>query len=527
MKKFFTFIKEQFNTIVGLFLFVLAFVIGAGGDVTMAAVGPEGGNQGNLPADQGGGTTQSGSSTGGVLANGNAQTGNNGGIATETYGRRATASDNPDFYLSDIDKQIVKIRPMSTPIDQISRYATNRKVDSFICKYYSVGTRPIKTTALSGNNASSGLQFELKVDDPNIFTMDDTIRVVGKKASWDNKKNEYISNPDLATPDVVLCVVGRAVNGNPIVYAINVADSTSHEQVKYVAIDEGSTLIRMGKSCGELDIQTGRFSNLPKPDEQYCQHFAIQVEQSTFDKIAAKEVNWDMSDLEEDALYDMRLTQEMSYLFGDMACLTHSAKDNMNQWFTKGIWWMAGKDVTIGHKVVDVEKVEESGTEGQAGYVAPVAEVSHAELSDDDLIDMSKAIFTGAGTGNKKKVILCGKDVVALFGKIKSEKFRLVSTYERWHLKFTEWETGFGTLYIIHDEMFDTVNMSDCAFCLDPEFLYKATHLSHERSILDLKSAGIRNTDATVLREAAALYLRYPNAHARMKIAAHSAATAA
>lgn len=519
---FYMSLKKYFNMITGFLLFALAFVIGAGGDVSMAAVAAQGGNEGNLPAEQGGGMTQSGSSTGGVDASGNAVTGNNGGIATETYGRIKTASDDPDFYLSDIDKNIVKIRPMSTPIDQISRYATNRKVDSFICKYYSVGTRPIKTTALSGNNASSGLQFELKVDDPNIFTMDDTIRVVGKKASWDNKSGAVISNPSYNTPDVVLCVVGRAVNGNPIVYAINVSYGGS--QVKYVAIDEGTTLIRMGKACGELDIQTGRFSNLPKPDEQYCQHFAIQVEQSTFDKIAAKEVNWDMTDLEEDAFYDMRLTQEMSYLFGDIACLTHSAKDNMNQWFTRGVWWMAGKDVTIGHKVVDVAAVEESGTEGQEGYVAPVAEQSHAELSDDDLIDMSKAIFTGAGTGNKKKVILCGKDVVALFGKIKSDKFRLVSTYERWHLKFTEWETGFGTLYIIHDEMFDIVNMSDCAFCLDPEFLYKATHLSHERSILDLKKAGIRNTDATVLREVSALYLRYPNAHARMKIAAHSAA---
>jgi len=480
--------KFNFNFLSGLFLSILAFFLGASGDVAMAVT----------MGVEGGGDTQSGSAVGGVDATGAAQAGDNGGIATETYGR---SNADPDFYLNDIDKQIVKIRPMSTPIDQISRYATNRKVDSFVCKYYSVGTRPIDTTTNEAMTGTTGNQFELKVADPTIFTMDDTIRVVGVKATWDNAHNalysaNYTGLKATQIPDLMLVVVGRATNGNPIVYAVNAG--TSEGQTKVVAIANNKTLIRMGKACGELDVQTGRFSNLPKADEQYCQHFAIQVEQSTFDKIAAKEVNWDMSDLEEDALYDMRLTQEMSYLFGDMAMLTHSAKEGMAQWFTKGIWWMAGHDVKIGH--YDSSK-------------------SKAVISDEDLIDMSKSVFVGTGTGNKKKVLICGSDVVAAFGKIQSDKFRLVSTYERWHLKFTEWETGFGTLYIIHDEMFDTVGMSDCAFCLDPEYLYKATHLSHERSILDLKAAGIRNTDATVLREVSALYLRYPMAHARMKLA--------
>jgi len=519
MKKFFTFIKEQFNTIVGFFLFALAFLIGAGGDVSMAAT---------LNAE-GGGDTQSGASTQGMASAAatapSASLNPTGGIATETYGRAATASDNPDFYLNDVDKNIVKIRPMSTPVDQISRYASSRKVDSFICKYYSVGTRPIMTTAGAGNNASSGDQFKLVTNDSTIFTMDDTIRVVGTHASWDNKKNAYIANPDSKTPDVILCVCGKADDGHPLVYAVNVG--TSEGQVKVLSIAQGTRLVRMGKSCGELDIQTGRFANIPKPDEQYCQHFAIQVEQSTLDQIAAKEVNWDLTDLEEDALYDMRLTQEMSYLFGDMACLTSAAKDGMNQWFTKGIWWMPNKDLTIGHEVVDSEAVEESGTEGQAGYVAAKPKVSHVELSDDDLVDLACDVFGQAGSGNKKKVLLAGKDVVALFGKIKSDKFRMVGTYERWHLTFREWVTDFGTLYVIYDEMFDNVGMSDCAFCLDPEYLYKAVHLSYERSVLDLKKAGIRNTDATVLREISALYLRYPNAHARMKLAEHSEAIAA
>ena len=38
--------------------------------------------------------------------------------------------------------------------------------------------------------------------------------------------------------------------------------------------------------------------------------------------------------------------------------------------------------------------------------------------------------------------------------------------------------------------------------------------------MLDLKKAGIRNTDAVVIQEVACLYLKYPKAHARMRLAA-------
>ena len=45
-------------------------------------------------------------------------------------------------------------------------------------------------------------------------------------------------------------------------------------------------------------------------------------------------------------------------------------------------------------------------------------------------------------------------------------------------------------------------------------------HVSWGRNVLDLKKAGIRNTNAVVLQEVSCLYLRYAKAHARMKLAA-------
>jgi hypothetical protein len=224
----------------------------------------------------------------------------------------------------------------------------------------------------------------------------------------------------------------------------------------------------------------------------------IQVEQSTFDKIAAKEVDWSFSDIEEDGIYDMRLAQENTFIWGVKNVIRHTTKQGMNTWFTGGIWWMAGKDIEV----------------GEWDATKPCA-----VISDENRVDISKDLFVGTGIGNKRKILLCGSDLLAAFSKIKSEKFRLKDTVEVWNLKFKSWETDFGEILTIHHELFDLNGMSDCGFAMDPEYLTKKTHVSWSRNILDLKKAGVRNTNAVVIQEVACLYLRYAKAHARLRLA--------
>ena len=166
------------------------------------------------------------------------------GMATETGGRR---DGDPDFYTKDIDARIVKIRPMATPVDQISRYAKSQHSDSFEVKYYSVGTRPIKcTTSAAVTAQASGASISLPVDDANMFTLDDTIRVVGVKALFNYKGEAYDPN-DENTPDLVLCVCGKNDSTSmPTVYAVNGAKDSSGATIWVPAIPKGTTLVRMG-----------------------------------------------------------------------------------------------------------------------------------------------------------------------------------------------------------------------------------------------------------------------------------------
>lgn len=498
--------KRIFGKVMTFLMGIMAVAFGAAGDVLMAVGTPLGD----------GGVTTSGSpaEAGGAASAGDAGNGGAGvqneGIATESAGRAITEENGDvNFYSNAINEKITKVRPMATPVDQMSRYATAKPTTSFVVEYYSVGTRPIETEVKTATVQSSGTSVVLEVEDPSMFTLDDTIRVVGVKAVTDYKGSKYDQGtkekPNGKCPDLVLCVCGKDTNGQPIVFAVN-GNLVNKQPIGVPALQKGQKLIRMGKSCGELDVQTGRFNNLPTSEVQYCQNFMIQVEQSTFDKIAAKKVQWDFTDMEEDSIYDMRLAMENSYLFSDMNCIKHVTKDNVAQWFTKGIWWMADKDIDVGHIATedDIKK----------GY-----KENEVVIWDNELVDIAKDVFVGTGIGNKRKVVIGGSEVITAFSKIRSEKFRLKDTVEIWNMKFKSWETDFGELLMIHSELFDLNGMSDKAFVLDPEFLVKRVHLPWMRNVLDLKKAGIRNTDAVVIQEVACLYLKNPKAHARLTLA--------
>lgn len=172
-------------------------------------------------------------------------------ISTETLGREI----DDELYSDYVDQNITKIRPMSTPLDNISRLSKRKvKSDSFVVKYYSVGSRPIKTTTSADMAAmSSGQSVELKVHDPSMFTIDDTIRVVGVRGINDCDGRPYAN--DDSCPDLMLWVCGiNNTTQMPVVCAINGNLDNNKNPVWVPAIAEGTTLVRMGKACGELDV---------------------------------------------------------------------------------------------------------------------------------------------------------------------------------------------------------------------------------------------------------------------------------
>ena len=213
----------------------------------------------------------------------------------------------------------------------------------------------------------------------------------------------------------------------------------------------------------------------------------MQIEQSTFQKLADKEVNWSFSDQEEAAIVDMRLGMEKNFLFGRGAKIYDSAKADYI-YLTQGIWNQTDNSM----------------------------KVNLTTLSHKDLIDICAATFTG-NNGSHSKILLAGTDFVSAVSKLDVNRTLDVRDAKvRWGLEVREIVSNFGRLYLIHSEVFDQCGHSKDAFILDPDYVTKYTHIPFHAEKLDLRSAGTRNTDAVVLTEASCLVLRHPKAHMKV-----------
>ena len=400
-----------------------------------------------------------------------------GPITTDTV--RQSGSE---LLLNEIDRRIVKIRPMATPIDQISRYARPRHSNSMIVDYYTVDTKPttcrLATAYTPSKEGTEAQRVVIKTDNDDMLAVSDTLmlpEVAGYEADGATQSGKQLVLYVVAKDDTGVTVM--AANGSKI--------GSTYDCIP--ALPLNTPMIRMGRAAAELDVQTPQFESLPQKAQNYCQIFKMQVEQSTLMKIADKEVEWTLSDQEEAAIYDMRLGMEKSFLFG-IKTQIYDYRKKENVMLTEGIWHQAGKDFSYA-----------PDTFGQ-----------------DTLISLMRTAFTG-NAGSKRKVLVGGSALIETINKLEYTKVvNARDTVTRWGIDFTEICSKFGRLYVLLSEVFDECGMDTAGLITDPAYLQKYSHLPFGTEALDLKSAGVRNTDATVLTEASCLVLRYPKAHVRI-----------
>lgn len=398
-----------------------------------------------------------------------------GGPLTTELSQQAS----PGLLRNDIDERIVKVRPMSTPIDQISRWGGARACGSMKVEYYSVDTKPIVSKLVNEIDAESVTgtsTVSLIVEHPEIFDATETILVPEVEAS-DRDGNKVGS--------LVLYVVRGAETANKI-EVIPVNNFNDKGQPTIPGMVKGTQLIRMGRAAAELDVQTAQFEALPKKDFNYCQIYKAQVEQSTFQKIANKEVGWGFSDLEESAIVDLRLGMEKNFLFGHRTQIYDPLKKE-NVYLTGGIWNQTHREFQL-----------------------------PATLDYDSIVAMSRQAFT-QNAGSSRKILIGGTALIEQLSKQEHTKVIMAQDkVTRWGIDFTEMVTKFGTLYVVASEIFDQCGHAYDGMIIDPEYITKYCHVPFRTEKLDLRTSGQRNTDAIVITEASCLVLRYPDAHMRI-----------
>jgi hypothetical protein len=425
-----------------------------------------------------------------------------------------------EWYIKQLNKTIVEMKFTGTPIDQILRSATSNKSQSIVVKYYSVGQRPLRATlaediAASTNETPKAIQLE----DNSIIGAMDTLLVLNADGSF---VPGYVN--DVEDPYHPLMLRVNSVNTDsslPMVYAVNGKKSSNGNPYLLPAIKKGSVLLRMGRAAAEKDVATGRYYQLPSPDEQYCQRFIMQVEQTVYDRFSKKEVDWSFTRIERMAMEDMRIGIEASGLFGIKG--VHQAFSGQGNVFTtEGIWYRAGKDLELGHWE---KKLDAAGNE----IVADGKVVQEYVITEDELVDLIGRIIEGAGNGSRTKLVFVDNFIYSALCKVRSNNRTRIFHPEKndeWKLEFDSFESmGTKLLFYRHD-LFNAWGFSGKGFSLDPEYLDKWTFGNWERKEYDLKELFISNSDAVVMEEFSCWTLGFPDAHARITIPEYQEITA-
>ena len=371
----------------------------------------------------------------------------------------------PGLLTNAIDKAVVKIRPMATPIDQISRMGHVRSVDSMDVDYYSVDTRVDSDSVISAEVSAETADddnplYVLTVSHPSRFEATETF---GYGADG---------------VDSVGYVVEKNADGTLLCASIK-GDLSE--------LASGGKIIRMGRAATQLDVQSPQFSALPVKNTNYCQIFKMQIEQSVVMKLSHKEIGWDFTDQQEAAVYDMRMGMEKQFLFGKKAKVYDPRKQETVT-FTGGIWDQAGKEIDI----------TLNGFDSKA------------------LVDMLRQAFTD-NSGSRRKVLIAGSELIAALNRI--EHTHVITARDQvtaWGIDFSELQSKFGRLYVVFSDIFDVMGMAGNGIIVDPEYIQKHVFIPFNAERLDLRGSGQRNTEAMVLTEASCLTLRYPEAHARV-----------
>jgi len=446
MKK--TFIKFEES---GLFLMVIMLLCSIFGVADASAMTADA----ILPAD------------GGAVRTGDAIT------ATEAR------TDSVKLILDTIDERVTKIRPMGNPLDTISRNIPSRSSDSQIVRHYAIDTIDLSAT-LTTAIAAGATQAALVTSNNDIFASEQMILV--------NGVGGYMDDGVTADPshDLQLYVVGKDTGGNPLVVAFNGTGATGSGIPDIAA---GTVLTRMGRAGAETQIQTDAYSGVPTDWEQYLQKFMAQVEMSDIFQRADKEVDWQFSDAEEEAVYDMKRAINISLWKGRKARRkvknAHIQKAE-DVYVTEGIWSQAGKEFSFGGAPVDVK----------------------------NMVTLMKMAFTG-NASSKSKVMIAGSDVIEAFEQVDYNRTISVGQkLQKYGLEFDSIISKFGTLRVIHDESFDDMGMANKFFILDPAFVDKWT-MGWRVNEFDFRKSGQSDSDGRGLMEICGLALRNPNAHMR------------
>jgi hypothetical protein len=324
--------------------------------------------------------------------------------------------------------------------------------------------------------------FDFPVKKIHMWSVDDQIRVNGISGAG----NSVVNSP------LVLHVVGKDASSDTLkVIPVNSGAGTITNGVYYgmplIAAD--STITRIGNAKAEKDAQSAPYAIFPYKESNYAQIHMAQVEESVYQRMHKKEVEWNMDDWRLAAIYDMKRSMEFTSLFGAKKKLYDTIGDEW-KYLSGGLSTFINKEVTY----------EYTG--------------SGATLSNEIFLGWAKDIFVG-NSGSEKRFMFVGSDLMEYLGSVGTitKQIEAKQVEVVYGINFNRIETPFGVLLIKHHQLLDDVAWGKNGLVLDLNNVERHVFKPMETRELEFIKSGQKMAKGYVIDEAFCLALRYPDTH--------------
>lgn len=502
MKKFF----KNFN-LLGFLMLGLCVVLGVGdmSGAIMSADAPVIPAEANAPANPNNPENPDGGTS--------VHAGERSALATWDYRHWSD-----DLIKDPVEREVIRIRSYATPFDSILSYIGSEKINNLRYKYWQIEDRMQKVEVLKFDQGSGNADASRVVG---------TLYIDGNYSAAINKYDNILveGGGETAGNELYLYVVG--VEYNKTVTKGSGADAVEKNATAiYVTADEdqvvkvsnvykipaipswvtataqapAKNVYLCGRAHNELDTTSPDLEFLPKEKHGYAQIFKTEITISNFAIMADKEVKWDLTEIEQEAMYDWKKTKERAFLFGKMSKVYTS--DGKEVFRTGGIF----REVLANQNYLPV--LVHGG-------------VTTKDAADAEFIDMMEKIFVG-NNGSKERFMFAGAVAINRLTKMMakgiSKQQDAMKTETVQGITWTKIVSNFGTLNLIHHPLFDESPYGEFALVADPQFIRKKEVLPVDRQEVDGREHLIVNGKIVIFSETSGLAVYNPNAHKVLKI---------
>lgn len=467
MKKF----LKNFS-LVGFLMLTLCVVLGVG-DMSGAVMSADGAA---AAAEQPGAQTETTVTT---ILHGD-------GGALETLDIRAL---RPDMIDDPVDQNLVKIRPGLNRMDTILRYFKPVPTNNFEYDFYSIATQSLANAL----NAAATLHGDTDVTGVyGSAVLKGGISSVGE--------GDCFFVPSVAGADggaLMLYVYEKDLDNNAIKFTIaedQMTKTTANNTTTYAipALAKDTEIYLLSRAADELAVKTDAASVLPKPTHGFCQYHIAQIAQSTFEKLMDKKFKWDLSEVEEQVLYEYRRKLEGAILFNKGAKI-------WNRKLNKYVYTMQGitRQISKSYEL----------------------DLSDMTKGNEALVSLEKYAFTG-NSGSETRILLGGSEFIEAVSKIKAvqKQQEAGNTEVVFGMTWNKIVSNFGTLLLAHAEIFDEYGWSDKGLILDPLFLRKWQLQAFKATPYDGEKLMIMKGEMKVFSEVFGVSVYNPDVHCKVTL---------